>query len=191
MNSSNSQHQQPRASNFLTEGLKYKDLVGLVKNRIHVDEFASKMGDDDDIVVLSFYVRDEHAAIDIVNWFEKGYDYVIDADKSPGELKPNRYLVYVEMKRRSNVVKHLYEMLEDMSNVTEFEPEDWEVKYKETTIPFSVEAVEKLIPLTPKEYRASSDAGLNEYRNLAGLKHKAIYEKDEFALLLQQQAGMR
>ena len=65
-------HQQSPASKFLTEGLRFKDLVGLVKPEIHVDEFASKMGDDDDIVVLSFYVRDQRAAVDLVNWFEKG-----------------------------------------------------------------------------------------------------------------------
>jgi len=31
-------------------------------------------------------------------WFEKGYDFVVDADRSPGEIKPNRYLVYVELR---------------------------------------------------------------------------------------------
>ena len=185
-----SQHQQSPASKFLTEGLRFKDLVGLVKPEIHVDEFASKMGDDDDIVVLSFYVRDQRAAVDLVNWFEKGYEYIIDADRSPGELKPNRYLVYVEMKRRSNVVKHLHEMLEDLSNVTEFDPTEWAVRYKDQVVQFDVATLESIIPLSPKEYRANDEVGLNEYRNLAGLKHRAVFEKDEFMLALQRQAGM-
>jgi len=183
--------QRNQHSKYLAEGLRYKDMVGLVKPEIHVDEFASKMGDDDDIVVLSFYVRDQHAATDMVNWFEKGYDFVIDADKSPGELKPNRYLVYVEMKRRSNIVKHLDEMLNDLENITEFTATDWVIKYKEARVKYSVEAIEKLIPLSPKEYRAQNDAGLNEFRQQAGLAHKAIYEHDDFTRALQQQAGMR
>ena len=58
----------------LFEGLEYKDLVGMMKPTIHVDEFASKMGDDDEIIVLSFFVRSKQAAKDLVNWFEKGYD---------------------------------------------------------------------------------------------------------------------
>ena len=70
-------------------------MEGLLKPTIHVDEFSSKMGDDDEIIVASFFVRDKSAAKDLMNWFEKGYDFVIDSDMSPGEIKPNRYLVYV------------------------------------------------------------------------------------------------
>ena len=76
-------------SNFVFEALGYKDMEGLLKPTIHVDEFTSKMGEDDDIIVLSFFIRDPGAAKDLMNWFEKGYDFVIDADKSPGEIKPN------------------------------------------------------------------------------------------------------
>ena len=35
----------------LLEGLQYRDLEGMMKPTIHVDEFAAKMGDDDDIIV--------------------------------------------------------------------------------------------------------------------------------------------
>jgi len=79
----------------LLEGLQYKDLEGIMKNTVHIDEFASKMGDDDDIVVVSFFVRDLQAAKDLVGWFEKGYDFVLDADRSPGEIKPSRYLLTI------------------------------------------------------------------------------------------------
>jgi len=177
-------------SKYLTEGLRYKDLVGTVKPTVHVDEFASKMGDDDDIVVLSFYVRDEQAAEDLVSWFEKGYDFVIDADRSPGELKPSRYLVYVELKRRSNVVRNLAEMLEDMQTLTEHRVGDWEVTYGKVTTPFDIAAVEQMIPLSPKEYRQRKELGLNEWRVRAGLPTKATYEKDDFIKNLQQQAGL-
>ena len=63
----------------LTESLAFKDMEGLLKPTIHVDEFSSKMGDDDDIIVISFFVRDEQAAKDLMSWFEKGYDFVLDA----------------------------------------------------------------------------------------------------------------
>lgn len=49
-------------SRQLSEALEYKDMVGMMKPTIHVDEFASKMGDDDEIVVLSFFVRSKQAA---------------------------------------------------------------------------------------------------------------------------------
>jgi hypothetical protein len=91
---------------LLSEALKYKDLDGMMKPTIHVDEFASKMGDDDDIVVLSFFVRSKEAANDLISWFEKGYDFVMDADCSPGEISPGRFLVYVELRRRTRVSEH-------------------------------------------------------------------------------------
>jgi len=58
-------------------------MVGMMKPTIHVDEFASKLGDDDDIIVVSFFVRSLQAAKDLVTWFEKGYEWVLDADRSP------------------------------------------------------------------------------------------------------------
>jgi hypothetical protein len=73
----------------LFESLGFKDMEGLIKPTIHVDEFSSKMGDDDDIIVVSFFVRDPQAARDLMMWFEKGYDFVLDADKSPVKSSPD------------------------------------------------------------------------------------------------------
>ena len=104
----------------LLEGLQFKDLDGMMKSTIHVDEFSSKMGDDEDIIVVSFFVRSKQAARDLMAWFEKGYDFVLDADTSPGEIKPNRYLVYVEMRRRSTAGGNVEMLLDDLSTLTEF-----------------------------------------------------------------------
>lgn len=166
-------------SKTLNEGLRFKDMVGIVKPEIHIDEFAAKMGDDDDLIVLSFYVKDKAAAEDLVNWFEKGYEFILDADRSPGELKPNRYLVYIELKRRSNVFLKLAEILEDMASIVEHEVADWDIQYKDTVIKFDVEALAALVPLSPKEYRKQSELALNEYRHIAGLPHVSTYDKTD------------
>ncbi len=106
----------------LFESLEFKDLEGMMKPTIHVDEFSSKMGDDDDIIVVSFFLRNEQAAKDLMNWFEKGYDFVLDADRSPGEIKPNRYLVYVELRRRSNAGANVETLLSDLDNLLSAPP---------------------------------------------------------------------
>ena len=178
-------------SNFVFESLGYKDMEGLLKPTIHVDEFTSKMGDDDDIIVVSFFIRDQQAAKDLVNWFEKGYDFIIDADRSPGEIKPNRYLVYIELRRRSTAGAHVQQLLEDLSTLTEFEPKDWTMVYKNETMPYSQEEFERIVPLSPKEYRKQHDGDLNEMRVAAGLPTKAIYEYDDTIKALQTAAGMR
>jgi hypothetical protein len=175
----------------LTEGLSYKDLQGLMKPTIHVDEFSSKMGDDDDIIVISFFVRDPQAAKDLMMWFEKGYDFVIDADKSPGEIRPNRYLVYVELRRRSTAGAHVATMLDDLNTLTEFEPSDWLMHYKGQEVPFSEETFERMVPMSPRAYRERYEGDLNEMRAAAGLPVKSLYERDNPDLReLQSAAGL-
>jgi hypothetical protein len=176
---------------MLFESLGYKDMEGLLKPVIHIDEFTSKMGDDNDIIVVSFFVRDQAVAKDLVNWFEKGYDFVLDADCSPGEIKPNRYLVYVELRRRSSAGRHLEQMLADLSTLTEFDPEDWTMMYEDKDYPYSQEEFERVVPLSPKSYREQHEGELNEWRVAAGLPTKAIYEEDAAIVALQTAAGMR
>lgn len=174
----------------LTEGLKYKELSGLIKPTIHIDEFSSKMGDDDDIVVLSFYVRNEQVCEDLISWFEKGYDFILDADRSPGEINPNRFLVYVELKRRRVLPKHIHELLEDLTTLTEFMPKDWIITYDREDYEYSPETIATVVPLSPKEYRAKKENLLNDLRVGAGIKTKPIYDLDTDMKNLQSNAGI-
>ena len=174
----------------LSEGLEYKDLDGMMKPTIHVDEFASKMGDDDDIIVVSFFVRSEAAAKDLVNWFEKGYDWVLDADRSPGEIKPSRYLVYVELRRRSSAGRHIADAIDDLGTLTEFVPEDWTMHYEGKTVPFSQETFDRMVPLSPKEYRKKKESDLNEMRAAAGIDPKPVFEREQDIRQLQSAAGI-
>ena len=182
---------QPSSPQSLFESLGYKDLEGLMKPTIHVDEFSSKMGDDDDIIVLSFFVRDQQAAKDLMNWFEKGYDFVVDADKSPGEIRPNRFLVYVEIRRRSTAAGHVETLLTDLDTLTEFGPEDWLMHYDGKEVPFTRETFEAMVPMSPKVYRKIHDEDLNEVRVAAGLPVVANYDKKDHALqTIQSAAGI-
>ena len=173
------------------ESLEYKDMEGLMKPTIHVDEFSSKMGDDDDIIVISFFVRDEQAAKDLMNWFEKVYDFILDADKSPGEIKPNRFLVYIEIRRRSTAGGQVEELLKDLNTLTEYNVDDWSMHYKGKDVPFSRDAFDSTVPLTPVEYRKRMDSELNEMRTAAGMDTKRIYDNKDPALqAIQSAAGI-
>jgi hypothetical protein len=178
--------------NLLAENLNFKDLDGLMKPTIHVDEFSSKMGDDDDIIVLSFFVRDPAAAKDLMSWFEKGYDFVLDADRSPGEIKPNRYLVYVEIRRRSTAGAQVEELLDDLNTLTEFEKADnWTMHYRGKSIPFSRDAFDATVPLSPRAYREQYESDLNEMRIAAGMPVVTTYDrKDPELQAIQTAAGL-
>jgi len=179
-------------SNLLSESLGFKDLDGMMKPTVHVDEFSSKMGDDDDVIVISFFVRDAQAAKDLMNWFEKGYDFVLDADRSPGEIKPNRYLVYVEIRRRSNAGGNVERLLDDLNTLTEFDDSsDWTMHYKGKETPFTRDEFDRLVPLSPRAYRERSERDLNEVRVAAGLPVVSNYDKKDRALqAIQSAAGI-
>lgn len=189
MNKNNSQRRDQQAR-LLSENLEYKEMVGMLKPTLHIDEFASKMGDDDDIAVISFFVRSKAAARDLMNWFEKGYDSVLDADVSPGEISPGRFLVFLEMRRRSNLGDKIQVMLDDLNTLTEFEPKDWSMHYDDQQYPWSVEQFERVVPLSPKEYRQRKESELNEIRAAAGMDTKPVFEREQDIRQLQSAAGI-
>lgn len=111
------QHQQ------LNEELLAGDLRMLVDNIFEVDSYASKMGSDKDIVVLSFTVEYLEPANDLVNFIERGYDFVLDADSTPGELENGKYKVFVEIERNKRIAEQILEVLDGvkkLSNVDNF-----------------------------------------------------------------------
>jgi len=162
----------------------------MLKPTIHVDEFSSKMGEDDDIIVISFFVRDQQAAKDLMNWFEKGYDFVLDADKSPGEIKPNRFLVYVEIRRRSTAGANVERLLEDLNTLTEFSLDDWMMHYRDKEVPFTRDTFDSMVPTSPKEYRKKFEKDLNDVRTAAGIEPKPIEDIQPDMKALQSAAGI-
>lgn len=175
---------------LLSEALEYKDMVGMIKPTIHVDEFASKMGEDQDIIVLSFFVRSKLAADDLMNWFEKGYDWIMDADTSPGEIRPGRYLVYLELRRRSSAGKKVSELIDDLATLTEHSPQSWTMIYGDSEQPFNQENFDRTVPLSPREYRARREKDLNEMRTVAGLDTRSLFEPTPEMRQLQSAAGI-
>lgn len=163
----------------------------MIKPTIHVDEFISKIGGDDDFMVLSFYVKSELAADDLVDWFERGYEYVLDADKSPGEIKPNRYLVYVEISRRTRVIRQMEEMITDLETLTEHKLSDWKVTFDGKKYPFDPDTLHDILILSPRQWRRIHEEDLNEMRNKAGVPIKTQPRlKDKDLDIVRQQAGI-
>ena len=62
---------------MITESLHAEDLKFLVKKTFEIDSFRSKIGDDQDVIVLSFTVDHEDPAKDLENFVEMGYDFLL------------------------------------------------------------------------------------------------------------------
>ena len=142
-------------SKQLDEGLRAKDLIYLVGNKIHVDEYESKMGEPEDVVTISFKVKQRMPAEDLTSFIENGYDWVLDADVSSGEIDDSEYLVFVELPRKSNIYKHVAELLDDLEHLTDIKLNEWQFKwYKQKDyIPFEETSLNEIVPDTPYKYK--------------------------------------
>jgi hypothetical protein len=102
----------------LTESLRAGDLRDLVKKVFEIDSFKSKIGKDEQICVLSFSVDQEDPAKDLENFFEMGYDFILDPDVSPGETVDGDYRVYVELERTRHLCEQIFELIEGVEKLT-------------------------------------------------------------------------
>jgi hypothetical protein len=172
---------------IINEGLDYLDMEDQIEPIVSVDEYAAKMGKDSDIVTLAFTVNSEAAGNDLVDWFERGYDWILDSSISEGELSPGKYLVFVEMKRRIAVPSHIIELIDDLETLTDLEVQDWTVKIDNKDYPAEEETIKPHITISPHEYRVEeeseeSEEDLNEMRHRAGLNTQNKYGEPDSEL---------
>lgn len=151
MHKYNNQNKNPLQPK-LFEGLRTNDLDGLVSDRFTVDQFKSKMGNDADIIVLAFKVTDKFPATDLMEFIEKGYSYVLDADISTGEEKDGKYRVFVELARDAKVSKEVEHLLRGISQLCNCNK--WRFKFFKDidSHEFDKETFEKVVPLTKEAY---------------------------------------
>jgi hypothetical protein len=133
-------------------GLRHGDLRDLVYNIFEVDSFASKMGADKDIVTLSFSVKTIEAADDLMNFFEAGYEFVLDADSTKGEQSDGTYKVFVEMERDKRVSEKIMELIDGLKQLTD--NDDYKFRYYKNfrSKNASQETLEELVPNHPDKY---------------------------------------
>ena len=179
--------------------LDYMDLEGQLKDKITIDEYAAKMGKDSDIVTVTFTTNSKLAAKDLVTWFERGYDFVLDASVSDGEIEPGEWLVFVEMDRRSKVPSRIITLLEDLETLTGIDVADWTAEIDGEEYEASEEIMKVKMILNPNEYKTAkgdedkdeeTEGELNEMRLRAGLDVKTDYVEDEYIKNLKAIAGM-
>jgi hypothetical protein len=180
----------------LNEGLEAGDLKRLVKPVVVIDEFKSKMGSDEDILVLSFEVQGKEPALDLVNFVEKGYAWVADADVSSGELDNGSYMVFIEAERQEGILDNIYELFDDLVQLTSIEIDEWTLEYYKPSRsePFSKESLNDIVPSTPEEYRKlkhKSTEEVDQLKTAAGVKVNTKAPKNDYTESLRVMAGLK
>jgi hypothetical protein len=133
-------------------GLRAGDLQDLVYDIFEVDNFQSKMGEDKDIVTVSFSVKEKDAAEDLMNFFEKGYGFILDADRTPGEQHDGTYKVFVEIERNNEVPENIVEMCDGVLKLANLSELKFRYHKNFRAVPVTQEALAEQIPTDPDEY---------------------------------------
>jgi len=178
---------------MLFEGLEQGDLKRLIHDEMHIDEFKSKLGRDEDVCVVSFKVKGKEPAQDLMNFIEKGYDWIIDADVSSGEMDDGDYILFIECERDEHIPANIIRMMNDIVNVTGQKLSQWRARYYKGTEdhPLSISELTKLIPKTPEEYKQRfGEEKLDEMRAIAGVKVTTKAPKNDYTQSLRAAAGL-
>ena len=180
-------------NNKINEGLEQNDLKRLVIPELHIDEYKSKMGKDEDVIVLSFKVSGREPAEDLVNFIEKGYEWVLDADVSSGEMDDGDFLVFVECDREPGAADNFVAMIKDILNLTDQKLTDWTVQFRSnpTQQDVTVENIKANVPLTPESYKLKyGKKELDEMRTAAGVAVTTKAPKNDHTQSLRSLAGI-
>ena len=147
-------------------GLQAGDLKDMMYDIFEVDSYASKMGDDKNIVTLSFSLKEKEAADDLMNFLEKGYSFVLDSDATPGEQSDGTVKVFVELERNRDVHKNILEIVDGVKNLSNID--DFKFRYYKNfkSKPVSEEELTLSIPSDPDRYGITvTETNLDNYKN--------------------------
>tara|TARA_Y200000002_G_scaffold379483_1_gene388831 strand:- start:48 stop:773 length:726 start_codon:yes stop_codon:yes gene_type:complete len=133
-------------------GLRTADLKNMVDYIFEIDSFKSKMGEDQNIVTLSFSTKTNETAKDLVNFLEKGYSFILDADATPGEQKDGTYKVFVEMERNDACPEQILEIIDGVSKLSGSDKFKFRYYKNFRSMEATLENLEEAIPADPDDY---------------------------------------
>ena len=97
----------------ISENIKHNDLAGLVKQVFSVDQYKSKLGEDENVIVIAFIVMDQEPAQELSQFLETGHD-VLDIDVSTGPNEDGHYSVFVEIERDTKSFEKINVIINDV-----------------------------------------------------------------------------
>ena len=144
--------------------LREGDLRDMMDNVFEIDSFASKMGADKDIVTLSFSLKEKAPADDLMNFLERGYGFILDADVTTGEQSDGTYKVFVELQRNKDVHENILEIINGVKNLSEMD--DFKFRYYKNWRSSDLSQLEEIVPNDPDNYGLKvEESRLDSYKN--------------------------
>jgi hypothetical protein len=171
----------------LSEELLAGDLEDMVKHIFEIDSYKSKMGNDSDVVVLTFNAKTYNSATDLVNFIERGYEFVLDAEHSPGELNDGTYTVFVEMPRNRRIHEQIDELLDGMTKLTKLD--EFRFRYYKSfrSEPATLDNLDKIIPKTKDDYEVmKNQRNINNFSEFFNRSYVENISMDDDDIVFQK-----
>ena len=150
----------------ISESLRAEDLKDLVKNVFEIDSYKSKIGNDRDIVVLSFTVDGKDPAQDLENFFEMGYGFVMDAESTTGEMDDGKYRVFVEIERNRHIAEQIMELVDGLKQVAKLDDVRFRYHKEFKSLEATEQNLSEKIPADPNTYdQRIQESTLNNFTN--------------------------
>ena len=135
---------------------------------------------DKDIVVCSFSCMSEAPAKDLMNFFEKGYPYVLDADVTSGEQTDGTYKVFVEIERHKDVPTQVLEMLDGVGKLANIDKFKFRYYKSFKSQDAQMENISATVPLDKSALTLDKDGRcLLKQKNLRQIKSRLATEKEK------------
>ena len=170
--------------------LREGDLKNLVDKVFEIDSYASKMGDDKNIVTLSFSVKDKEPADDLANFLEKGYNFILDADVTAGEQSDGTYKVFVELQREKGIHDNIYEIIDGVRKIAALEDVKFRYYKDFRSKDATLEEFQANIPDDPDNYGiVATESNMNNFKNFFSRSYvESINMKDDVLTISKKYA---
>jgi len=146
--------------------LKQGDLHDLVYHVLEIDSYKSKMGSDEEIITLSFSAKTKESADDLMNFVERGYEFVLDADVTPGEQSDGTYKIFVELERNKDAPNQILEIIDGIKNLAQVESFRFRYYKNWKSYPLTNDSLTEMLPLDSTDYATKvNESNLDNYKN--------------------------
>jgi hypothetical protein len=140
----------------ITEGLEYGDLRGLVSYVISIDRHKTKIGSEEDNVVVAFKLKYHDPATDLALFIESSEVELLDVDVSVAPDHRGFYYVFVEFVRNFELYDNIAKLLTDINRVTSGDETKWKfIPYRNSgkKLDFTKENFKKHVITSAVKYR--------------------------------------
>lgn len=157
----------------LNESLRQNDLEYLISPYVSVDQYTSKISEDN--ITIAFFCNERDAVADLMDFLEKMYFIEIrDIEISDSLTEDNKYILYVEFDRNQQFPKVLLDILDSINFLINKEIKDWDFKSfnLDTKKKVSIDNIKKYVRLSPIQ----NEVGVNIEKEI---KQETIEYKKE------------